>query len=76
MTLKGLLTITQGIGGIYNRGGAVTLTNCTVSGNTTTGFGGGIRNGNGSPQDPIGTMSSNSRSLYLGLLFNGGMSDH
>ena len=51
------LTITQGIGGIHNRGGAVTLTNCTVSGNTTTGSGGGISNGNGSNQDPIGTMS-------------------
>jgi parallel beta-helix repeat protein/predicted outer membrane repeat protein len=63
VTLSGM-TITNGSsvlgGGINNDGGALTVTNCTISGNTTTTSGGGIRNAEGILTVTGSTFSNNS----------------
>ncbi len=72
VTLRGL-TITGGsAGGIYNHEGTLTITNCTISDNSTTGsFGGGIYNDrNGTLTVTNSTISGNSAGVWGGGISN------
>jgi predicted outer membrane repeat protein len=62
----------MGGGGIYSPslGGALTVSNCVVSGNSTSGYGGGIY-GAGSLTVTDSTLSGNRSSWWGGDLYNG-----
>ena len=60
-------------GGMFNDGGSPTVTNCTFSGNTTSGFGGGMYSGSGSsPSVANCTFAGNTTSNGGGGMFNDG----
>jgi parallel beta-helix repeat protein/predicted outer membrane repeat protein len=59
-------------GGVANSGGTVTLTNCTISGNTSTNAGGGILNAGGEMTLTNCTISDNSATNNGGGISNGG----
>ena len=69
------LTLTGGYGifggAIFNNGGALTLTQCTLSGNNATAYGGAIYNNNGTLTLTACTLSGNTALSFGGAILNG-----
>jgi hypothetical protein len=57
-------------GGIYNVEGSPTLIDCTITGNTTTGYGGGIHNIKNSNPVLVNCTFSNNEAYHGGGMFN------
>lgn len=58
-------------GGIYNEGGTITLTNCTINGNTAF-VGGGIYNESGTLTLTSTIVSKNTTAAFAGGIYNNG----